>query len=70
MGRRRSIGDWIDLTRFGTIESVVSREWKAPTHDFGPTNQAKGFFPQFSSEIAEQIFSLAVEKTLKNEVFR
>jgi protease-4 len=58
------------IDEIGTIESVVSREWKAPAHDFGPTNQAKGFFPQFSSEIAEQIFSLAVEKTLKNEAFR
>ena len=31
------------IDEIGTIETVVSREWNLPTHDFGPTNQAKGF---------------------------
>jgi protease-4 len=58
------------IDEIGTIESVVLREWNAPTHDFGPTNKAKGFFPQFSSEIAERVLSLISEKTLKSEAFR
>ena len=45
------------IDEIGTIESVVSRELKLPTHDFEPTNQAKGFFPQLGSEIAEDILS-------------
>lgn len=45
------------IDEIGTIETVVSREWNLPTHDFGPSNQAKGFFPHFGSEIAKQILS-------------
>ncbi len=47
------------IDEIGTIESVVSREWQLPTHDFGPTNQARGFFPQFSAEFLERILSFA-----------
>ena len=35
------------IDEIGTIETVISREWKLPTHDFGPTNQAKGFLSAF-----------------------
>ena len=45
------------IDEIGTMESVISREWNLPTHDFGPTNQAKGFFPQFGSEVIEEVLS-------------
>lgn len=47
------------IDEIGTIESVVHREWQLPTHDFGPTNQAKGFLPQLSAEIIESFLSSA-----------
>ena len=45
------------IDEIGTMESVISREWNLPTHDFGPTNQSKGFFPQFGSEVIEEVLS-------------
>lgn len=45
------------IDEIGTIESVVHREWQVPTHDFGPTNQARGFFPQLMTVFLERILS-------------
>ncbi|MDO9240138.1 MAG: S49 family peptidase [Methylicorpusculum sp.] len=47
------------IDEIGTIESVVNREWHLPTHDFGPTNKSKGFFPQFSAQIMKTVLSWA-----------
>jgi protease-4 len=57
------------IDEIGTIESVVYREWKVPKHDFGPTNQAKGFFPHLGSEIIGQVLFLAIQKSPKNAAF-
>ena len=47
------------IDEIGTIEGVVSNEWHAKTHDFGPTNQAKGFLPQLGTKMVERVLALA-----------
>lgn len=47
------------IDEIGTIEGVVSHEWHAKTHDFGPTNQAKGFLPQLGTRVVEKVLALA-----------
>lgn len=46
------------IDEIGTIEGVVSNEWHAKTHDFGPTNQAKGFLPQLGTKAVEKVLAL------------
>lgn len=58
------------IDEIGTIESIISREWKIPSHDFGPTNQSKGFLPHFGSDIIDRILSFSLGKVVKNESFR
>lgn len=47
------------IDEIGTVESVVSREWGVPIHDFGPSIQSKGIFPQFSTGVMRKILSIA-----------
>jgi protease-4 len=47
------------VDEIGTVESVVSREWQLPIHDFGPTNNSKGFFPRFGAEFLGKFLSYA-----------
>lgn len=47
------------IDEIGTIEGVVSNEWHAKIHDFGPTNQAKGFLPQLGTKAVEKVLALA-----------
>jgi protease-4 len=46
------------IDEIGTIEGVVSNEWHAKTHDFGPTNQAKGFLSQLGTKAVEKVLAL------------
>lgn len=46
------------IDEIGTIEGVVSNEWHAKIHDFGPTNQAKGFLPQLGTKAVEKVLAL------------
>ncbi|MBS3953149.1 MAG: S49 family peptidase [Methylomicrobium sp.] len=46
------------IDEIGTIEGVVSNEWHAKAHDFGPTNQAKGFLPQLGTKAVEKVLAL------------
>lgn len=57
------------IDEIGTIESVVSREWNVPTHDFGPTNKTNSLFSHFGSEITNQVVSLVIEKAFQNKAF-
>ena len=46
------------IDEIGTIEGVISDEWHAKTHDFGPTNQANGFLPQLGTKVVEKVLAL------------
>jgi protease-4 len=50
------------IDEIGTLESVISREWQVPGHDFGPKAQPKGLLPRLGMEIIEQILALVTSK--------